>query len=156
VHGDVAIRPLGPFDLELAATLHGAAFDSPWTAQAFGELLAMPGSAGLLAAQDGQPVGLILLQLQPPDAELLTLGVRPDHRRRGIAAALLDRARDLARQAGAARLLLEVAADNGPALAFYGRHGFQPLSRRPRYYHRAAGPSVDAAILALPLAPPAR
>ncbi len=152
----VAIRPLGPFDPDLASALHGAAFDMPWTGQAFAELLAMPGSAGFLAVKDGQPAGLILLQMQPPDAEVLTLGVVPGLRRRGIAAALLGRALDLVRQAGATRLLLEVAADNGPALAFYRRQGFRPLSRRPSYYRRASGPAVDAEVLCLLLAAPQR
>jgi ribosomal-protein-alanine N-acetyltransferase len=152
VDGGIAIRPLGPFDLELAAALHGAAFETPWTGQAFGELLAMPGSAGFLAVKDGQPAGLILLLIQPPDGEVLTLAVMPGRRRRGIATALLDRALELARQAGASRLLLEVAADNGPALGFYRRHGFRPLRRRPGYYRRAPGPPVDAEVLCLPLA----
>jgi len=160
VDGGVAIRPLGPFDLELAAALHGAAFDTPWAGQAFAELLAMPGSAGFLAMKDGQPAGLILLQIQPPDGEVLTLGVLPGLRRQGIAAALLGQALELARQSGASRLLLEVAADNRPALAFYRRQGFQPLSRRPDYYRRASGPPVDAEVLCLPLAqetvPPGR
>lgn len=150
--GGIAIRPLGPFDLELAAALHGAAFETPWTGQAFAELLAMPGSAGFLAVKDGQPAGLILLLIQPPDGEVLTLAVMPGRRRQGIATALLDRALELARQAGASRLLLEVAADNGPALGFYRRHGFRPLSRRPGYYRRVPGPPVDAEVLCLPLA----
>jgi ribosomal-protein-alanine N-acetyltransferase len=154
VDGGVAIRPLGPFDLELASALHGAAFDTPWTGQAFAELMAMPGSAGFLAVKDGQPAGLILLQMQPPDAEVLTLGVLPGSRRQGLAAALLRRALDLARQTGASRLLLEVAADNGPALAFYRHQGFRLLGRRSRYYRRAPGPAVDAEVLCLPLAPP--
>ncbi len=154
--GGITIRPLGAFDLELAAALHGAAFDTPWTVQAFAELLAMPGSAGFLAVRDRQPAGLILLQMQPPDAEVLTLGVLPALRRQGIAAALLGRALELVLQAGASRLLLEVAADNGPALAFYRRHGFRPLSRRPGYYRRAPGPPVDAEVLCLPLEQQAR
>ncbi len=160
VDGGVVIRPLGPFDLELAAALHGAAFATPWPGRAFAELLAMPGSAGFLAVKDGQPAGLVLLQIQPPDGEVLTLGVRPGLRRQGIAGALLAQALKQARQAGASRLLLEVAADNGPALDFYRRHGFRPLSRRPGYYRRAPGPPVDAEVLCLPLAeetgPPGR
>ena len=149
----VTIRPLGPFDLELAAALHGGSFETPWSGQAFAELLAMPGSAGLLAARNGQPAGLILLQMQPPDGEVLTLGVLPALRRQGIATALLGRALDLARPAGTTRLLLEVAADNHAALAFYRRHGFRPLSRRPGYYRRPSGPAVDAEVLFLSLAP---
>jgi ribosomal-protein-alanine N-acetyltransferase len=156
VDGAVTIRPLGPFDLQLAAALHGGSFETPWTGQAFGELLAMPGSAGFLAVRNGQPAGLILLQMQPPDGEVLTLGVLPGLRRQGIAAALLSRALEAARQAGATRLLLEVAADNGPALAFYRRQGFLPLSRRPGYYRRPSALPVDAEVLSLPLAPEPR
>jgi ribosomal-protein-alanine N-acetyltransferase len=152
---EIAIRPLGSFDLELAAALHGLCFEAPWNAQAFAELLAMPGSAGYLALKDEEPAGILLLQLQPPDAELLTLGVVAALRRRGIAAALLARALDEARRAGVRRLLLEVAADNSSALAFYRSQGFQPLSRRPAYYRRAGGPAVDAEVLSLPLAAPA-
>lgn len=152
--GDLDIRTLGPFDLELAAAIHGAAFDTPWPPQSFAELMAMPGSAGFLAVSRGQPAGLILLQLQPPDAEVLTLAVLPSHRRQGIAAALLDRAVAIACKAGCTRLLLEVAADNSPALAFYHRHGLQPLCRRLGYYRRSSRPPVDAQVLSLPLAAP--
>jgi ribosomal-protein-alanine N-acetyltransferase len=150
---EIAIRPLGSCDLELAAALHALSFEAPWNAQAFGELLAMPGSAGYLALKDDAPAGILLLQLQPPDAELLTLGVVPALRRRGIAAALLAHALDEARPAGVRRLLLEVAADNGPAMTFYLGRGFQPLSRRPAYYRRTGSPAVDAEVLSLPLAP---
>ena len=155
--GAVTIRPLGPFDLQLAAALHGGVLrDSHGPVRPSANFLAMPGSAGFLAVRNGQPAGLILLQMQPPDGEVLTLGVLPGLRRQGIAAALLSRALEAARQAGATRLLLEVAADNGPALAFYRRHGFLPLSRRPGYYRRPSGLPVDAEVLSLPLAPEPR
>ncbi|HEY7688695.1 MAG TPA: GNAT family N-acetyltransferase [Dongiaceae bacterium] len=147
-----ALQPLGPFDLEVAASIHRDCFETPWTAQSFSELMAMPGTTGLYAMQEAVPAGLVLFQLQPPDAEILTLAVLPGLRRRGIGGRLLKAAADHARLAGATRLLLEVAADNDPAASLYRRLGFQPLSRRRKYYRRAGGPPMDAEVLVLELA----
>jgi len=147
----VSMRPLGPFDLELAAAIHRACFEAPWDAKTFADLMAMPGAAGTCALADGQPAGVILLLLQPPEAEILTIGVVPALRRPGIGQALLTAAAGQARDAGAERLLLEVAADNAVATSLYRRAGFQSLSRRPRYYRRGAGPAVDADVLVLEL-----
>ena len=149
--GTVSMRPLGLFDLELAAAIHGACFEVPWDARTFAELMAMPGAAGVCALADSEPAGLVLFLLQLPDAEILTLGVLPRLRRRGIGHALLAAAADRARETGADRLLLEVATDNRVATSLYRRAGFQPLARRPRYYRRAAGPAVDADVLVLEL-----
>lgn len=96
-------------------------------------------------------MGLLLFLLQPPDAEILTLGVLPALRRRGIGRTLLDAAAGQVRQAGAARLLLEVAANNDAATSLYRQAGFRPLSRRRHYYRRAGSPAVDADVLVLEL-----
>ncbi len=49
-----------------------------------------------------------------------------------------------AQAAGAARAVLEVAADNAAALALYQSLGFQRQGTRRHYYRRAAGPAMDA------------
>ena len=65
-------------------------------------------------------------------ADLLRIGVAPQARRRGLAAALLD---DLLLHAGDAdRMLLEVSAANRDALAFYESRGFTRIHVRRRYY----------------------
>ncbi len=48
---------------------------------------------------------------------------------------------------GRDRVLLEVRADNGPALAFYARAGFAEIDRRRRYYRDG----TDAIVLELDL-----
>ena len=55
-----------------------------------------------------------------------------------------------AKRRGADRLFLEVAIDNGPALALYRRAGFAKVGRRAGYYHRREG-AVAAEMLALGL-----
>ena len=52
--------------------------------------------------------------------------------------------------AGAARLVLEVATDNAPALALYRRRGFVRIGVRKAYYKRPDG-AIDAEIMALDL-----
>ena len=69
------------------------------------------------------------------------------HRRRGLAAALLDEVVTLAVRARAERLLLEVREDNQPALAFYAGYGFVEVDRRRRYYRDGAA----AVVLVRPL-----
>lgn len=47
------------------------------------------------------------------------LFVSPDHRKRGVARALMQHAADFARSSGAKGLMLETAVDNTPAKALY-------------------------------------
>src|SRR5262249_13192140 len=81
-------------------------------------------------------------------AEILTLGVLPRFRRRGVGRSLLAAVTDRLARAGGARLLLEVAADNVAAQALYRDAGFLEVGRRPGYYQRASGQAVDALLLA--------
>jgi ribosomal-protein-alanine N-acetyltransferase len=102
----------------------------------------------LVAEQDGRVVGHAVASLAGDIAELQRIAVAAEHRRAGIAAALLAEVVTLAAAARADRLLLEVREDNAGALAFYAAKGFVEVDRRPRYY-RDGGTAV---VLRLPLA----
>ena len=78
---------------------------------------------GLFIVYDDD-VSFVLFSLVADEAELLTLAVRPEQRRRGRAAALLSAALPLLSERGARSLFLEVAADNTPARALYEATGF--------------------------------
>ncbi len=125
------------------AAIHAEAFDTPWSPEAFAALLGQPG-----VFLELEPDGFILIQTAVDEAEILTLAVRPDGRRRGSATRLVERAVSRAVTADVKRLFLEVAEDNGPARALYARLGFEPVGRRPRYYARPEGQPVDALLLA--------
>lgn len=131
---------------EALADLHAEAFDTPWTASAFNELLAQPGV--LLEAEAG---GFVLARVAADEAEILTLAVRRATRRSGIALRLMEAAARRAATLGARRLLLEVAEDNAPARALYARLGFEGAGQRRRYYARADGEAADALLLVLKL-----
>jgi ribosomal-protein-alanine N-acetyltransferase len=72
--------------------------------------------------------------------------VRPTHRRRGVATALLEAALALAAPTAQA-MLLEVAADNPGALALYAQAGFRTVGQRAGYYARTGAAAVDAIVM---------
>jgi ribosomal protein S18 acetylase RimI-like enzyme len=75
-------------------------------------------------------VGFAALRVVPylsddvPYAELTELYVEAAHRRQGVGRALLERASGIARERGAAELLLQTGLENRAAQAFYRAIGF--------------------------------
>ncbi len=132
------------------AEIHAAAFaetGDPWPEAELAAMLARPLIHPVVLDDDG----FALLQILPPEAEILTLAVDPRAQGRGRGAALLARAIALARNAGAEVMFLEVAADNSRARALYARAGFGQSGLRRGYYARADAPFVDALTLTLSL-----
>lgn len=140
------------------AALHAASFDEPWGEVALAEVLAMPGvfmlqatSAGVWLGNDDnipdnfgnlrqpQLFGFVIARIAADEAEILTVAVDISHRGQGLGRKLMEAAAAAALASGATSLFLEVAEDNLPALALYGRLGFAPVGRRPAYYTRPAG-----------------
>lgn len=148
----VDIAPAGPAAAELLAALHAGAFCKPgderWSAQAFADVLGMPGSFCLLAStggRDGQvPVGFCACRVAGPESELLSLGVLPDLRRQGTARQLILRSMGRCVEDGAREMYLEVAEDNPTAQTLYRSIGFFQVGRRKGYYQRLDNVKVDA------------
>lgn len=144
------IAPLTSARCDEAATLYRLFFpqtwERPWTSAEFAALLATPGCFGhlLVDAKRNTASGLILLRVAADEAEILTIGVVPDRRRRGGAGRLLEQAIADSAARGAHSLFLDVAADNEPARRFYKQNGFTVIGTRPSYYARGSAPAVDA------------
>lgn len=137
-----------------ASALHALCFPAgeTWSETAFRDSLALTSTLGLATGSGGRLTGLILLQRTPPDAEILTLAVHPDHRRQGLARTLLTGARTLLGPYGVDRLLLDVAADNTGAISFYESMGFLADGRRMNYYPRQGGKRADAILMSRAIA----
>jgi ribosomal-protein-alanine N-acetyltransferase len=127
--------------------MHAACFpDDPWDAAVFARLLGLHGLFGHIAWLDDAPVGFVLARDLGSEAEVLTLGVLPAARRRGIGRALLDAVvTQMARRHGHS-LVLEVAADNMAARRLYEAMGFVRVGARPCYYRRGQT-AIDALVL---------
>ena len=90
--------------------------------------IAIDEHVALLAEEDGRAVGLLLGRAKSGRIGYVSdLYVRPDHRRRGIARALLYEG---VRRLGREVVTLDVDASNAAARAFYVRLGFHEQSSR--------------------------
>jgi ribosomal-protein-alanine N-acetyltransferase len=139
----VELVPAAQVHAELLAGMHMICFAEPWNARAMADLLAMPGTEGRIAVDGGSlrpalaapgPAGLVLWRRMVDEAEILTLAVLPPWRGCGIGGRLLAAALDGAAGGGAGAMFLEVAIDNGAALALYHRLGFEQVGVRKGYY----------------------
>jgi [ribosomal protein S18]-alanine N-acetyltransferase len=145
-----AVRDILPGDIADLARLHAEAFPfEPWDRDSLARLIAMPAMRARVIENAGRAkLGFLLALVAGGEAEIVTLCVAPDARRRGVARDLLADLESLARAAQSSRLVLEVAADNHAALRFYESRGFTPIGRREGYYRRGDAAPADAVMLA--------
>lgn len=136
VSSDLTLRPMRWWDVEALLPAERALFGpTAWTAQMFWSELAHPENRCYLVALDGESlVGYAGLQFGGPEADVQTVAVLPGAQRKGVGRALLAALVERAAGAGASSLLLEVRADNEPAIALYSTAGFERISLRRRYY----------------------
>ncbi|MGC2412893.1 MAG: GNAT family N-acetyltransferase, partial [Stellaceae bacterium] len=129
------------------SAMHRACFpEDPWDAPVLERILALSGGFGYLAWQGNTPAGFILARDLGAEVEVLSLGVLPRWRRRGIGRGLIDAVVAQAERGGIASIVLEVADQNEPAQRLYAALGFVQVGRRPRYYRQMGG-GADALIL---------
>ncbi|NKX43343.1 GNAT family N-acetyltransferase [Roseicyclus persicicus] len=129
------------------AEIHAAAFAGRGQVWPEAEIAALMSRPVIAAVTEGA-AGFALVQILPPEAEILTLAVDPALQGRGHGTRLVRAILDRAAAAGAEQVFLEVAADNAPALALYARAGFGRIGLRRGYYARPGAAPVDALTLA--------
>ena len=135
------IENLRSTDIDLVARIHTQCFFDAWGSSMLCQILNMPGAFGLVAcwSRRGSVIGFALGRVTSDECELLSLGVAPDHRTRGVGAQLLQESMSRAISKNATRFFLEVAEDNAHAIRLYRSHGLVPVGRRPDYYENADG-----------------
>jgi ribosomal-protein-alanine N-acetyltransferase len=124
------------------ASIHAAAFlpDEAWGTAIFAGHLSLPGTFGFVH----EAGGVVLARATSDEADILTIAVVPEARRRGAARALLRAAIEAAGARGAMTLFLEVSAANEVARALYDSEGFAQVGKRRGYYEDG----TDALVLA--------
>jgi ribosomal-protein-alanine N-acetyltransferase len=138
------IRPARRADVPALAALERRCFSDPWTAEALGELIGSPSGLLLVVEEVDGIEAYLVARAVAGEGEILSLAVAPECRRRGLGARLLIAGLEAMAAGGAFEVYLEVRVSNAAALALYGRHGFAPIGRRPRYYRN---PVEDALVL---------
>lgn len=107
-----------------------------------------PGTIEARADSGPEPAvaGFIVARVVAGELHINNVAVRPEFRRQGIAAQLIEAALRQGQADGARIAFLEVRAGNVPAQGLYCRCGFQVTGRRRRYYRQ---PVEDALLMSL-------
>jgi [ribosomal protein S18]-alanine N-acetyltransferase len=83
----------------------------------------------------GEPVAFVFVMLNENGAaHLTTIGVAPEHRRRGIAQMLIAHVEKACKARGFGTMVLEVRVGNSGALELYRRLGYTIVQRINKYY----------------------
>ena len=142
---NVRIVPMTADHLDQVAELERICFSTPWSRNMLAEELDNLLSAFLVALDDsGRVVGYAGLQVILDEGYITNIAVRPECRRRGVAAKLLQVFLDFGQANRLSFLTLEVRASNYDAIALYGSRGFRGVGRRKNYYEH---PKEDAIIM---------
>ena len=123
----------------------------PWTEQTLSDLLEQDSIdlMVVISIDTDEVVGYCLYQVVFEQAEILRIGTRPDYQRQGIASLLFAELKTHLKEIQVENLLLEVRADNAPAIALYEQQGFTVIHKRKGYYQQPHQPAVDALIMQL-------
>jgi ribosomal-protein-alanine N-acetyltransferase len=110
---------------------------------------ATPRHIALVAfSERGRIEGFAVASLLPPEAELESIVVAGESRRKGLGRLLFEGLIDGLRAAGVHEINLEVRTTNQAALGFYRAAGFAQSGLRKAYY---ADPIEDAVLMGLRL-----
>ena len=136
--GTLGIRPAQPRDVERLGDLNFLAFYTAALAHAAPPAVSTPAESrryvehlmsfdplgGLVAEEDGQPVGFVWVHVRGPIATIGPLAVDPRAQGRGVGRRLLERAVELA-GAGVPQIRLVQESYNATSLGLYLRTGFR-------------------------------
>ena len=126
------------------AELERICFADPWSEKSVASELDNKWALWLVALESDRVVGYIGSQTAVDETDVMNVAVHPDHRRQGIAEALIEKLVLELKERGSHALMLEVRASNAPAIALYEKLGFLQVGLRKNYYRK---PKEDALIL---------
>lgn len=138
------VRAMVKEDGEAVAELERKIFTIPWTKETLLSSLDSPVNTYLLIEDAGKLIGYLAFSSIPPEGEIQRIAVRPEYRRQGAAAALMDAIVVFAREKGITEIILEVRKSNIPAQTLYKSYDFAVEASREGYYDK---PKEDALLM---------
>ncbi|MGI8469282.1 MAG: ribosomal protein S18-alanine N-acetyltransferase [Pyrinomonadaceae bacterium] len=133
------IRPLTDKHLDEVLHLNRRCFKKGenYTKYTFSFLLSEPNTLSYrIASQTENMVAFIFVTVGEDGAgHITTVGVAPEHRRRGLARKLLAHVEEALKKRGISTICLEVRIDNIPAQMLYRHFGYAIVQKLPKYYN---------------------
>ncbi len=131
----IQIVPFRPPHLDRILQIERASFGADaWPRQSFREYYDDCRELFFVVKFSRRIAGYIIACVDGRDAEIASLAVHPDYRRRGLAAALIRRVLRVLLAAGIRRVELMVRVGNTAGAQLYRSFGFRRVRTVPRYY----------------------
>lgn len=135
-----SIRPLTDAHLKevLKLNLRCFKYGENYTKHTFAYLLNEPNTLSYrIVTPEENIVGFVFVMVNSNDGtgHLTTIGIAPEHRRRGLALKLLQHTEDALRKRGVGILMLEVRVSNIGAQTLYRNFGYAVMQRLNKYYN---------------------
>ena len=146
----IVYREANAFDLPVFVSLDKELFPySPWSAAQYKEEFSSPTRHFVVALDEQESIIGYAGVFAPgaAEADILTVGVVPEHRGQGIAKALMALLTNWAKAQGSTAMMLEVKTDNADAIGLYEALGYSKLNIRKDYF----GSGLDAQVMRLEL-----
>jgi len=146
----ITYRVANAFDLPVFVSLDKELFPySPWSTSQYKEEFSSPTRHFVVAVDTEQNIVGYAGVFAPggAEADVLTVGVIPSQRGKGIAKALMALITDWAKEQGSIAMMLEVKVDNAEAIGLYQSLGYSQLNIRKDYF----GAGLDALVMRLVL-----
>jgi len=136
--GEYVIRPLTKRHLRDVTLLNAECFPNgdSYTRHTLDYLLSQPTTLSYrIVTEDNATVGFAFVMVnEGGTAHLTTIGISPEHRRRGLAKRLLLHVENALRARSINTLVLEVRVKNTAAQELYRQKGFYVVQRLNKYY----------------------
>jgi ribosomal-protein-alanine N-acetyltransferase len=130
----IEIRVLELSDLSAIEAIEQQAYPTPWSRSMFASELAKPTSICLGAFEGQELVGYVINSRYVDAWHVMNVAVDPEHQRRGVATALLERLFELTHDDERRGYTLEVRVSNEDAIGLYEKLGFESRGIRRGYY----------------------
>jgi ribosomal-protein-alanine N-acetyltransferase len=137
VRGEITIVPMTPAHVDALMPYERDMFGTEaWSERSYRDEISDARNRYYVAVEspDGALLGWAGVLVIAETADVLTVGVVPSARRRGLARRMLAALYFEAARRGATEIFLDVRVDNEAAIALYRNEGFAELRRRRGYY----------------------
>lgn len=133
----INFREATALDIPVLVSLDREYFShTAWPAEQFRGEIGKPTRFFLIAESEQEIIAYAgaFLPNAGGEADIMTIAVKPEYRRKGIAKELISRMESWAKARGAIAMMLEVDVTNDSAISLYKNIGYETLNIRKNYY----------------------
>ena len=131
----IRVRIAKSSDLDDIYDLDVQTFAMPWSKEALSyDILENDNAFVIVAEYEGEFAGYADIWTVLDEADLNSIAVRVDFRRKGIGDVIMLAMTEMLSANGVATINLEVRVSNMPAIKLYKKYGFNECGVRPGYY----------------------